>query len=128
MDFFMYFTDLRIYKIGIQLNKEINQLVSKIPFNWNVPEVGQIKRSSSSVPSNIAEGFSKRFHQKEFARFLRIALGSSDETQNHIILLFNNQHMDEDKYHYFLNEYKNLSIKILNMIKTIGNNIEIAIH
>ena len=124
----MHFTDLRIYKIGIRLNKEINQLVSGIPFNWNIPEVDQIRRSSSSVPSNIAEGFSKRFHQREFKRYLRIALGSSDETQNHIILLFNNEYMVEDRYRYFLNEYKNLSIKILNMIKTIGNNIEIAIH
>ena len=43
----------------------------------------QIDRSSSSAPANIAEGFA-RYKPREFARYMRIALGSLGETQNHL--------------------------------------------
>jgi four helix bundle protein len=43
----------------------------------------QIRRSSSSPPANIAEGFG-RFKPREFAHFTRIARASLLETRNHI--------------------------------------------
>ncbi len=43
----------------------------------------QIRRSSASAPANIAEGF-RRYKPRDFARYLRIALGSLGETQNHL--------------------------------------------
>jgi four helix bundle protein len=43
----------------------------------------QIRRSSASAPANIAEGF-RRYKPRDFARCLRIALGSLGETQNHL--------------------------------------------
>lgn len=38
-----------------------------------------------SVPANIAEG-SAKLSDREFARFLRIALGSTTEAENHLII------------------------------------------
>ncbi|MDQ3082959.1 MAG: four helix bundle protein, partial [Gemmatimonadota bacterium] len=46
----------------------------------------QLLRSTFSIQANIAEGSSKR-SDKEFARYVRIALGSSTESANHLILL-----------------------------------------
>lgn len=46
---------------------------------------GQIVRSIMSVPANIAEGSAKR-SDREFARFVRIALGSATETESHLII------------------------------------------
>ena len=112
----MHYTDLRIYNISLQLAKEMYQLANKIPFNWKIEEVSQIKRSSSSVPSNIAEGFGRRFYPRDYLRFLNYALASSDETQTHLIKLHNNKHIaDADFTHYF-RAYKDLSIRILNYI------------
>ena len=45
----------------------------------------QIKRSSISIPSNIAEGCS-RSSSKEFSRFIQIALGSSFELETQLII------------------------------------------
>jgi four helix bundle protein len=38
--------------------------------------ISQLKRASTSIPTNIAEG-TGRFTQKDFASYLQIALGSS---------------------------------------------------
>src|SRR5215213_6472966 len=46
----------------------------------------QLLRSIFSIPANIAEGSSKR-SDREFARYVRIALGSSTESANHLILM-----------------------------------------
>ncbi len=45
----------------------------------------QLVRAIMSVPSNIAEGSAKR-SDREFARFVRIALGSATESDSHLII------------------------------------------
>lgn len=108
--------DLMIYKIALELATEIANLVKVIPFNWKIKEVDQILRSSSSVPSNIAEGFAQRFYPKKFHYYLNIALGSSDETQNHLKKLRNDNKINVDKANHHIKRCKNLSVRILNLI------------
>ena len=43
----------------------------------------QITDSCKSVPRNIAEGYG-RYRPSEIARYLEIAMGSLDETENHL--------------------------------------------
>ena len=45
----------------------------------------QLIRSALSVQSNIAEGSAKQ-SDREFARFVRISMGSATETENHLLL------------------------------------------
>lgn len=45
----------------------------------------QMRRSASSIPSNIAEGCGRNT-QPQFARFLNIAFGSASELEYQIIL------------------------------------------
>jgi len=44
----------------------------------------QLMRSSLSISSNIAEGFG-RSYEREFIRYLRIAIGSLYETQSQLV-------------------------------------------
>jgi four helix bundle protein len=108
--------ELVVYQIALHLAKETKDLVLKIPFHWKIEEVGQILGSSSSSPSNISEGFGVRFYPRKLILYLNNALGSSDETQNHLRLLLAKDHIGEVEARYFLNGYKNLSIKLLNWI------------
>lgn len=45
----------------------------------------QLVRSVMSVQSNIAEGSAKQ-SDREFARYIRISMGSATETENHFLL------------------------------------------
>ena len=112
----MHYTDLRIYDISLKLVGEVYQLVEKIPFNWKIDEVDDIKRSSSSVPSNIVEGFGRRFYPRDFIRFLNLSLASSDETQTHLNKLFIKKLIKQSEFEYYFRVYKDLSIRILNYI------------
>lgn len=75
--------DLEVYKLSLSLLLEIYSLTQKLPkseYDVNL----QVKRAAKSVSANIAEGFAKRSSDKEFKRFLKIALGSSDEVISHL--------------------------------------------
>lgn len=75
--------DLEVYRLSLKLLPEIYVLTGKLPKS-EYDLVLQIKRAAKSIPSNVAEGFAKRASDKEFKRFLKIALGSSDEVISHL--------------------------------------------
>jgi four helix bundle protein len=109
----MKLEDLRIYQIAVKLRNEVYEEVHRIPFYWKNDDVRQIKKSSSSVPSNIAEGFGRRFYKKEFTLFLSYAIGSCEETPNHAFSLYKSGHISLEKAEYFQRKYKDLYWKII---------------
>jgi four helix bundle protein len=78
--------DLIIWKKSMELTKSVYQLVSELPTDEKFGPISQIKRSSISIPSNIAEG-AGRNSNKEFKHFLSIANGSANELHTELILL-----------------------------------------
>ena len=74
------YRDLRIYQRSYQTALEIHRLTLKFPA-FERGELGsQLRRASSSIPINIAEGYGRKKSSDDFKRFLVIALGSCDET------------------------------------------------
>jgi four helix bundle protein len=118
----MNYKDLRVYQFADKARIELYQELIKISYSSSVSEVDQVKRSSSSVTSNIVEGFGRKFYQKDFFKYLSIALASSDETQNHIRVLFLNKYLEKEKADGLEKQYKNLSIQILNLMNVIRKN------
>lgn len=79
------FRELYIWKDSMNLVKKVYILTAQLPKDERFGLVSQINRSSISIPSNIAEG-SGRTTEKEFVRFLEIAMSSSYELETQLIL------------------------------------------
>jgi four helix bundle protein len=75
--------DLDAWRLARDLRREVAAFITTFPAKRDVKFCDQIRESSRSAPSKIAEGF-RRFRPREFARFLDIAVGSLGETQNHL--------------------------------------------
>lgn len=76
-------TDLEVCIEAMRLLKKLYGLLRKIPRS-EYDTVRQCKKVGKSIPANIAEGFAKRSSAAEFKRFLKIAIGSSDEIITHL--------------------------------------------
>src|SRR5215212_6945928 len=79
------FKNLRVWQEAHQLTLDTIRACEEITGNIGTLVRNQWVRSTMSIPSNIAEGSAKR-SDREFARFVRIALGSATESENHLIL------------------------------------------
>jgi four helix bundle protein len=78
------FRELVCWQLSYELKCEVLAFVATGSASKDFKYRDQIKDSSSSAPSNIAEGFG-RFRPGDFARFLEIAVASLKETQNHLL-------------------------------------------
>ena len=78
--------DLEVWKRSIDLVIKVYGLSNNITSDEKYGLISQIKRSSVSVPSNIAEG-AGRSSKKEFVRFIDIAVGSLSELETQLIII-----------------------------------------
>ena len=74
-----------IWKDGMELVDNVYTFVEAFPNTEKYGLRSQITRSAVSIPSNIAEGASRN-SEKDFARFLEIALGSAFELETQLMI------------------------------------------
>ena len=73
------FRDIKVYQKSYDVMIELYRKVQEFPKDELYGLTSQIKRASTSIPLNIAEGYGKRENANEFKRFLLMAIGSCDE-------------------------------------------------
>lgn len=79
------YKDLIVWQKSIDLVVEIYRLITKFPKAETYGLSDQLKRAAVSVPSNIAEGQSRK-SEMEFYRFLCYARGSLAEVDTQLII------------------------------------------
>ena len=78
------FRNLEIWQLGMDLLVMTYQLTEKLPSSEQFGLRHQLRKCGVSIPSNIAEGCSRKSN-KEFKRFLEIALGSAFEIETQFL-------------------------------------------
>ena len=73
--------DLKVFQLAYSLAMEIFNLSKSFPREEVYSLTNQIRRSSRSVPANIAEGFRKRRYPNMFVSKLADSDGEGTETQ-----------------------------------------------
>ena len=79
------FKDLEIWKQSRAFCKDVYKITVTFPETEKFGLTSQLRRASVSIPSNIAEGASRKSN-KDFARFLEITIGSCYEIETQLLI------------------------------------------
>ena len=90
------YRDLEVWQKSMDLVVVIYTPSKLWPRDEQFGLVNQIRRSSVSVPANIAEG-QGRLHKADFVRFLSIARGFLTETETHLLIANRLQYLDREQ-------------------------------
>jgi four helix bundle protein len=110
--------DLEVWKKSISIVTDIYSLTKKFPKEEIYCITSQIRRSAISIPSNIAEGCSRR-GVKEYINFLYISLGSATELDTHLIISQNLYFAHRDELLIIQSKLDEIRRMIIGLIKSL---------
>lgn len=112
--------ELKVYQKAFRSAMEIYQLTKVFPKEETYSLIDQIRRSSRSVNSNIAEAFRRRQYPKSFCSKLSESEAEAAETQNWLDFSLACQYLSSENHHILDDEYDNIIGMLVNMQKNPG--------
>ncbi|MBI3756122.1 MAG: four helix bundle protein [Deltaproteobacteria bacterium] len=79
------YKELKVWQRAYGLALKVYKIIEDFPHDERFGLASQLRRCGISIPSNIAEGHTRR-HLKEYIQFLYIALGSLAELETQLLL------------------------------------------
>jgi len=79
------FHELAVWQKAHQLTLAVYKITAAFPREELYGLTSQLRRSSASIPANLAEGCGRN-GDAEFARFCSMAMGSASELEYHLLL------------------------------------------
>jgi four helix bundle protein len=114
------FRRLLVWQKAHAVTIEIERVVMQIPRRDNAELISQIRRAAVSVPGNIVHG-SGRASDREFARFLGIALASADEVEYHLELGADTGRIPRDEFELRQSELLEIKRMLVGLIRRINS-------
>ncbi|MCU0541076.1 MAG: four helix bundle protein [Oscillatoriaceae cyanobacterium Prado104] len=114
------FKDLIIWQQGIDIAEKCYLLTKHFPAEERYGMIQQIRRASSSIPANIAEGYGRR-SAGDYKRFLNIAQGSVNELETHLILSARVGLCTDKEIQSIIDSLKEESKMIISIIHKLNN-------
>lgn len=108
------YKDLTVWQKSIQVVKTVYKATEKFPQKEMYNLTSQIRRSSVSIPSNIAEGFSRR-NVGEYRQFLYIAFGSGAELETQLLIAKELRYLHTEDY----SQIQSLLTEVMKMLNTM---------
>ena len=102
--------------MAYQLALDIYQVTKTFPKEEKYSLTDQIRRSSRSVPANLAEAWKKRRYEKAFISKLVDCASEAGETEVWLDFSKDFGYLDEDKYKNFMNRYDEVNRMLYGMI------------
>lgn len=114
------YKDLLIWEKGIEIVALTYKIVSSFPKDELYALSSQIKRSSISIPSNIAEGYGRQSTQN-YIQFIKIARGSLCELETQLLVAKKLDFIQDEK---LFSELTNQITEESKMINSFLNKLE----
>ena len=115
------FRELEVYRRSYGAARAVYEMVKGYPkFEIDRGIADQMRRASLSIPMNIAEGYAKKSSQKDFRRFLLMALGSANEMQ--VLLDFSKDigYLEKSIHTKAVTEYQEICKMLSKFIQSIS--------
>lgn len=113
------YRDLRVWQISI----DFAAATYASPFQKSNSDarslIDQLRRAAASVPANIAEGYG-RGSARSYAQFLRIARGSLNEAETHILLASRLGLLELERAEHLLETTTTISKMLNSLIKSVA--------
>jgi four helix bundle protein len=113
------YKDLNVFQRAYRLALKVHNLSLKLPKELQYDLADQIRRSSRSIPSNIAEGYSRNKSLKDKINFLKSALGSNEETIFNLRFLRDAKLISEKEFEELYKEYVICGKQLNRLIKSL---------
>jgi four helix bundle protein len=106
----------RVNQKAYKLAMEIFEFSKGFPKEEKYSLTDQIRRSSRSITSNIAESWAKRRYEKAFVNKLTDSLGEEFETENWLDYSKDCKYIQEETHERILSEYDEVRKMLISMI------------
>lgn len=113
------FKELKVWQKAIRLTVEIYKLTSQFPKSETYGISSQIQRAAVSITCNISEGCGKT-SEKDFNRFLEMALGSANEVENFLIICKELNYINLEDANTKSDEIQEIIRMIIGLTKTLN--------
>lgn len=113
--------DFRNYDVwvdGVDFSVSVYEMTKEFPKNEIYALCDQLQRASVSIPSNIAEGCSRR-SANEFAHYLEISLGSCYEVETQLEIAVRLKYISKAQFTQAIDEVQSLEKRLTSLINTI---------
>ena len=115
------FKNLKVWQKAVDLAVSVYELTKSYPSEEKFGITSQMRRSSVSIPFNIAEG-TARNSSKAFSNCLDISLGESFELETQAIIANRVGILSENQFSQFTNEVSEVQKMIIGFKTTVEAN------
>jgi len=112
------FKELIVYQKAHKLAMDIFELSKKFPKEEKFSLTDQIRRSSRSVSSCIAESWAKRLYIKAFVNKLTDSLGEEFETEDWLDYSMDCKYISYDEHQQMISGYDEVRKMLISMINS----------
>jgi four helix bundle protein len=114
------YKELEVWQKAVKLAVEIYRITQTFPKEELYGLTSQIRRASTSVSANIAEGWG-RGSTKEYIQFLLIARGSLMELETHLIIAQELNYLNQQQLEKMQAEIESMGMMLNRLIQSLRN-------
>ena len=115
------FRNYNVWSDGVDFSVDIYKITENFPKTETYALCDQMQRAAVSIPSNIAEGCSRK-SVNEFAHFLEFSLGSSYEVETQLEIAVRLGYVKNDVFEKAIEKVQSIEKRITGLIQTIRPN------
>ena len=113
------FRKLDVWRTSHALVLNVHKAVKNIRGSDYLALRSQMLRAAMSIPTNLVEGVGQK-SAREFARFIRISLNSSNELEYHLQLARDFEVMEQEEFSALLNQTIRARKMLHGLLRSVG--------